>query len=114
MSIRAAARLTGVSKDTVMKLLVDAGRAAAGFHREHMRDLPCTRIQVDEIWAFVGMKARNIPEERRGEPGLGDAWTFVAICADTRLAVTWLVGERTPENARRFLLDVARRVRGRI
>jgi len=114
MSIRSTTRVTGVSKTTILKLLVDAGRLCARFHRDQVRDLPCTRIQADELWAFVGMKARNVPEERRGDPAIGDVWTFVAMCPDTKIVPSWLVGPRTPQNAQRLLLDVARRVKGRI
>ena len=112
-SIRATSRMTGINKDTVMRLLVDAGHAAAQWHGERMRDLPCQRIQVDEIWGFVGMKAKNVPAERRGEFGIGDVYTFTAICADTRLAPTWYVGQREGRSARRFLVDLGRRIRGR-
>ena len=114
MSIRAACRVARVSKPTVLKLLTDIGPVVAEFQGEALRDLPCRRIQVDEIWAFVGMKARQVPEERRGEFGIGDVYTFTAICPDTKLAPTWLVGARDAVNAQRILLDVARRMRGRI
>ena len=114
MSIRAICRVTGVSKPTVLKLLTDIGPAVAEFQGRVLRDLPCDRIQVDEIWAYVGMKARQVPEERRGEFGIGDVWTFTALCPDTKLAPTWLVGPRDAATARLFLVDVARRMRGRI
>ncbi len=69
---------------------------------------------MDEIWAYVGMKARQVPEERRGEFGIGDVYTFTALCPDTKLVPTWLVGPRDAETARRFLLDVSRRMQGRV
>ena len=112
-SIRATCRMSGASKTTVTRLLVDAGRVAAQWHGEHLRELPCRRVQVDEIWAFVGMKAANVPTERRGEFGIGDVYTFTAICADTRLAPTWYVGQRDGRSARRFLVDLGRRIHGR-
>ena len=114
MSIRATCRVAGVSKPTVLKLLTDIGPVVAEFQGKRLRDLPCERIQVDEIWAYVGMKARQVPDERRGEFGIGDVYTFTAICPDTKLAPTWLVGPRDVETARRFLVDVARRMRGRV
>src|SRR5438552_16183824 len=77
-SIRATCRMTGVAKNTVTKLLVDMGTACSVALDEMMRDLPCERIECDEIWAFCGMKARNVPAERRGESGIGDVWTHVA------------------------------------
>ena len=113
-SIRATCRMSGASKTTVTRLLVDAGRVSAQWHGGHVRELSCRRVQVDEVWAFVGMKARNVPEERRGEFGIGDVYTFTAICADTRLAPTWYVGQRDGRSARRFLVDLAARMRGRI
>lgn len=112
MAIRASCRVSGVSKPTVLKLLTDIGPVAAEFRGQTLRDLPCERLQVDEIWSYVGMKARQVPEERQGEFGIGDVWTFTALCPDTKLTPTWLVGRRDGENARRFLLDVARRTRG--
>ena len=113
MSIRATCRITGISKPTVTKLLTDIGPAVAAYQGEVMRDLPLQRVQVDEIWAYVGMKAKNVPAERRGEFGIGDVYTFTAIDPDTKLAPTWLVGNRDTHNAQRFLLDLGRRIRGR-
>jgi len=113
MSIRATCRVTGISKPTVTKLLTDIGPVVAGYQGQVMRGLRCQRVQVDEVWTFVGMKARKVPEERRGEFGIGDVYTFTAIDADTKLAPTWLLGRRDIETARRFLLDLGRRVEGR-
>ncbi|MFO1037403.1 MAG: IS1 family transposase [Geminicoccaceae bacterium] len=110
MSIRAIARLTGASKNTVVKFLRDAGEACARYQDEHVRGVACKRIQVDEIWSFVGMKQKNIPAERRGEFGIGDVWTWTAIDADTKLAVTWLMGDRSAATAKEFMLDLASRL----
>ena len=82
-SIRATVRMTGVAKNTVTKLLTDMGVVCSALMDREMRDLPCERIQVDEIWAFVGCKEKNVPDERRGEFGVGDVWTWVALDADT-------------------------------
>jgi IS1 family transposase len=114
MSIRAIARLTGASKNTIVKLLRDAGEACSDYQDRVLRDLPCKRIQVDEIWSFVGMKQKNVPEERKGEFGIGDVWTWTAIDADTKLAVSWLLGNRDSETANAFVSDLASRLRGRI
>ena len=114
MSVNATFRITGILKPTVLRLVVDAGAVAARFQGEAMREIPCQRFQVDEIWAFVGMKQASIPKERRGEFGIGDVYTFTAIDPDSKLAPTWLVGRRDKLTARRFLLDVARRMTGRI
>ncbi len=95
MSIRAIARLTGASKNTVVKFLREAGDACAAYQDEHLRGLACKRIQVDEIWSFVGMKQKNGPAERKGEFGVGDVWTWTALDADSKLIVSWLLGDRT-------------------
>jgi IS1 family transposase len=111
-SIRGTARLTGASKNTVTKLLIDAGRVCAAYQDAALRDLPCTRIQVDEIWSFVYSKQKNVPEGKRGEAG--DIWTWTAICADTKLVPSWLVGARDAMYAHAFIHDLASRMAGRI
>lgn len=73
MSLRAIARLTGASKNTIVKFLREAGEACLRYQDEHLRGLTCKRIQVDEIWSFVGMKQKNVPAERKGEFGIGDS-----------------------------------------
>src|ERR1700730_15604760 len=82
-SIRATVRMTGVAKNTVTKLLVDMGTVCSIHQDRVMRDLPCERIQCDEIWAFVGAKAKNVPVEKHGDKNYGDVWTWVAIDPDT-------------------------------
>lgn len=114
VSMRAIARLTGASKNTVVKFLRDAGEACAAYQDETLRDLTCKRIQVDEIWSFVGMKQKNVPAERKGEFGVGDVWTWTAIDADTKLAVTWLLGDRSGDTAKEFMADVGSRVTSRV
>lgn len=98
MSIRAITRLTGVSKNTVAKFLVDAGQACADYQDRTLRNLSCKRIQVDEIWAFCYAKAKNVPTAKAAPEGAGDLWTWTAIDADTKLAVCWLVGDREYPN----------------
>ena len=107
MSIRAIARLTGASKNTVVKFLRDAGEACARYQDEHLRGLSCKRIQVDEIWSFVGMKQKNVPAERKGEFGVGDVWTWTAIDTDTKPVPFWLLGDRSVSTARPFVTDLA-------
>lgn len=114
VSLRSITRLTGVSRTTTLKLLVDAGNAFSDYQDKALRNLPCKRVQVDELWSFVGMKARNVPKERRGEYGVGDVWTWTAIDADTKLMPSWFVGNRDAEHARAFLADLASRMAGRI
>ena len=82
-SIRATVRITGVAKNTVVKLLVDLGDACSGYQDRTLRDLPCRHLQADEIWAFCRAKDRNVPEEHRGELGWGDIWTWTTIDRDT-------------------------------
>jgi IS1 family transposase len=113
-SIRATARMIGVSKDTVMKLVGDLGSACAAYQFDALRDLSCKRIQVDEIWSFVYAKAKNVPEERRGQFGFGDVWTFTAIDADTKLCVSWMLGTRDTGTATEFMQDVAGRISNRV
>jgi hypothetical protein len=96
-SIRATVRMTGAAKNTVVKLLVDLGAACADYQDEALRDLSCTDIQCDEIWSFCYSKQKNVPDEHRGTFGYGDIWTWTAICADTKLVPSWLVGERTTD-----------------
>lgn len=109
-SLRSVTRLTGHSINTVSKLLVELGAACAAFQDEQLRFLDCRRIQADEIWAFCYAKARNVPEGRRGEFGFGDVWTWTALDPDTKLMVSWLVGDRSPDAAREFMADLASRL----
>lgn len=113
-SIRATVRMTGVAKNTVTKLLVDVGRACAEYQDAALRNLPCKRVQCDEIWSFCYAKAKNVPEDRRGEFGYGDVWTWTALCADTKLVPSWLVGDRSGATASLFIDDLASRLSSRI
>lgn len=112
-SIRATTRLTGASKNTVAKLLIDAGRACQAYQDANLNDLPCKRVQVDEIWSFVYAKNKNFEKAKAAPEGAGDAWTWTAICADTKLAISWLVGERNAVYAHAFIHDVWERLAGR-
>ena len=114
MSLRAIARLTGASKNTIVKFLRDAGEACLRYQDEHLVGLTCKRIQVDEIWSFVGMKQKNVPDERKGEFGVGDVWTWTAIDADSKLTVSWLLGDRTAATAKEFMNDLAGRLANRV
>jgi IS1 family transposase len=106
--------MVGISKCAVLKLLADVGTACENLHDRWMRDLPCKRVQVDEIWSFVGMKNRRVPPERYNEFGIGDVWTFVAIDADTKLVVSWQLGWRDDNTTTDFINDLASRLAGRI
>jgi IS1 family transposase len=113
-SIRATARMVGVSKDTVSKLQVEIGAACARYQHEVLRDLPSRRVQVDEIWSFVYAKAKNVPQRLSGRFGVGDVWTYTAIDADSKLCISWLVGPRDGGTATEFMQDVASRLSKRI
>jgi IS1 family transposase len=108
-SIRSTARMVGVSKTTVLRLLVEVGELCAIYQDHKLRNLLCRSIQADEIWAFVGAKQRHAKR-----PGDGDIWTFTAIDADTKLVVTWLVGQRSGENAHSFMHDLHSRLANRV
>jgi IS1 family transposase len=114
MSIRAITRLTGSSKNTVVKLLNDAGAALGAFQDAAFRNLPCERVQVDEIWTFTYAKQRNVAGASAAPEGAGDTWTWTAICADTKLVFSHLVGGRDSDWAYEFLLDVKSRLSGRV
>jgi len=112
-SIRATVRLTGISKTTITKLLVDAGAAAAWYQDRVFQGLKCKRLQVDEIWGFVGAKQRNAPAEKKETGEAGDAWLWVATDADTKLVPHWLVGQRNLKSCVWFISSLASRVEGR-
>ena len=105
--------MTGHAKGTVTRLILAAGQACAAAHGELVRDLTCEQIQVDELWAFVGMKQRRVPPERQGEFGIGTVWTFTSLDPASKLIPNWLIGPRDTRTARRFLIDLSRRIRGR-
>jgi IS1 family transposase len=108
-SLRSITRMTGHSINTVSKLLVAVGAACAAFQDEALRYLDCQRIQADEIWAFCYAKAKNVPEPLRDTFGYGDVWTWTALDPDTKLMVSWLVSDRSPEAAQEFMADLAGR-----
>ncbi len=113
-SVRATARMTDVAFNTVLKFVVDIGRVCRAFLDDRMRDLPCKRLQADEIWQFCYAKDKNLPDHIRGMPGVGSVWTWVAIDADTKLVPVFHVGTRDAACAYEFMSDVANRLRGRV
>lgn len=114
VSIRSITRLTGVSKNTVAKLLVDAGQACSDYQDHALRELTCKRLQLDEIWSFVYPKQKNVPRAKRAPEGAGDIWTWTAIDADTKLIASWLVGDRSGATAKLFVDDLASRLANRV
>ena len=113
-SIRATVRLTGIAKNTVVKLLADVGSACLDYQDKALRNLTCERIQCDEIWSFCYAKDKNVPKDKQGQFGYGDVWTWTAICADTKLVPCWLVGRRNTEAAKEFMLNLAGRLSHRV
>jgi IS1 family transposase len=110
-SINSIVRMTGVAKHTILNLLEDMGCACAAYHHNNVRRLRVRRLQCDEIWAFVGAKQKNASVDKKAE-GWGDAWTWTAIDADTKLCVSYLVGGRTTGWATDFMLDCRERIVG--
>ncbi len=113
-SMRATARMAGVSFNTVSKLLLDLGEAAAAYHDEHVRELGTTVVEADEIWSFVGSKAKNVPEGHEDDPNYGNVWTWTALDADSKLICSWYVGQRNADDCEIFLSDLQTRLSGRI
>jgi len=113
-SIRAVTRLTGASKNTVIKLVINAARACAGYQDRVLRNLNCKRVQVDEIWNFVYAKQANVSKAKAAPANAGDVWTWTAIDADSKLLITWLIGGRDTEYALTFLDDLRSRLATRV
>ena len=113
-SLRAITRITGVSLDTVTKLLVDAGRSCQVFHDGAVRNVQAKRVQCDEIWSFTYAKAKNVRMAKAAPEHAGDTWTWTALEADTKLIVSWLVSGRDAEYADSFMQDVASRLATRV
>lgn len=111
-SIRAIERMTGVHRDTIMRLGVRVGQGCAALMDAKMQNLPCRNIQVDELWGFIGKKERHLLVD--DDPTLGDVWTFCGIDADTKLVPTYKVGKRDRETANAFVSDVASRLANRV
>ena len=112
IGINAASRITGKSKNTILKLLADAGEACALYQDNAMRNLTIKKVQVDEIWSFIGMKQKNVPAD--DESGNGDCYTFTAIDPETKLMPCWLVGTRSRQCAHDFMADLASRLANRV
>jgi IS1 family transposase len=110
-SIRGTCRMTGVAKGTVLKLLADVGDACDHYLNDTMRDLTCVRVQCDEIWSFCHAKERNLKRELRGRENIGDLWTWVAIDAETKLVISWVLGKRSYDFCQIFVRDLARRIK---
>jgi len=113
-SIRSITRITGASKNTIAKLLIDAGKVCSEYQDKTFRNLKCRRIQVDEIWTFTYAKQKNVGSAKAAPQGAGDTWTWTAIDAETKLVPSWLVGGRDSEYAMAFMDDLAARLDNRV
>lgn len=114
MSIRAICRVLNVGKNTVARLLVTAGAACMAYQDEHLRNLKIRRLEVDELWSWVGAKEKNVPADKKGLGVMGDVWTWVAICAETKLVPAWYIGSRDTEAAMYFIDNLAQRLANRV
>jgi len=114
MAIRAVARITGKSKNTISKLLVDAGKVCSAYQDAQFRNLDTRRVEVDEIWSFVYAKKKNVATAKAAPEGAGDVWTWTAIDADSKLVMSWLVGGRDGEYALSFMDDLKSRLANRV
>ena len=112
VGINAAARMTGKSKNTILKLLADTGAACAAYQDQAMRGLTIKQVQVDEIWSFVGAKQKNVKDDHA--EGYRDCYTFTAIDPETKLMPCWLVGTRTAQCTKDFMQDLASRLANRV
>ncbi len=113
-SVASVTRMLDVSKDAVLKLLEDVGQVCSSYQDKTLRNLTCQNIECDEIWAFCYSKEKNVPEELRDQFGYGDVWTWVAIDSDTKLALSWLVADRSDIAAKVFIQDVSERLTHRV
>lgn len=113
-SIRSIVRMTGVSKNAIQRLTRSVGKACLEFQNNVLRNLPCKRIECDEIWAFCYAKDKNLPDQMRGMPGVGSMWTWTAICADSKLILSWRLGARDAANAHAFIRDISERLANRV
>lgn len=110
-SMRSVSRITGVSINTVSKLLIDAGTACAKYHYEHVNNVKASRIQCDEIWSICYAKQKNVESAKAAPEEAGDVWTWTALDADSKLIVSYLVGGRDSGYALEFMDDIKRRLR---
>ena len=113
-SIRATARIADVSKNTVTKLLEDAGKACAAYHDENVKNVEAKHVQADEIWAFCYAKERNVKDAKAAPADAGDIWTWTAMDRDSKLMISYTVGDRSAATAREFMFDLASRLATRI
>src|ERR1700744_4008266 len=113
-SMRSVSRVAGVSINTVTKLLVDAGRMCAAFHDENVRNVTAKNVQCDEIWSFSYAKEKNVKAAKSPSEGAGHVWTWTALDADSKLIVSWHVGDRSQHTGISFMGDLKARLANRV
>jgi hypothetical protein len=113
-SMRSTSRIADVSINTVTKLLIDACKVCSDYQDQALRDLPCKRLQLDEIWAFCYAKQRKVPFAKAAPEEAGDIWTWVAIDAETKIVPSWRVGDRSGDTAIEFVCDLSKRLANRV
>jgi IS1 family transposase len=113
-SIRGTVRMTGVAKNTIAKLLVELGAACSDYMDKALVNLPCKYVQCDEIWSFIGAKQKNVTQQLRDKGHAGDVWTWVALDAESKLIVSWMVGKRDWHTAQEFAVDIQKRLANRV
>ncbi len=112
-SLRSITRMTGCSINTVTKLLIEVGQACSIFHYETVKNLNTRRAELDECWSYVGKKQAHVANPEKND-GVGDAWTWIAMDSDSKLIISWMVGERDADTAMYFVEDVAMRLKNKI
>jgi len=113
-SIRSTVRMTGVAKNTVVKLLADLGKVCGDYQDKTLRNITSKRVQCDEIWSFCYAKQKNVPKDKQGVFGYGDVWTWTAIDPETKLVVSYFIGQRDIECATLFMADLKSRLANRV
>jgi IS1 family transposase len=113
-SVRATTRITGVAKNTIQRITRELGEACLKFQDKMLRNIQSRRVQCDEVWCFCYGKDKNLPDEMRGQPGIGSMWTWTAIDAESKLIISWRLGARDAANAHRFMADVSARLANRV
>lgn len=114
VSIRGTQRITGASVDAIQKLTRDLGEAVLQFQDNVIRNLKTTRVECDEVWCFCYAKDKNLPDDMRGTPGVGSIWTWTALCAESKLLISWRLGARDAANAQAFMRDISERLANRV
>ncbi len=110
VGVNATSRLTGVGKPAILRLLASVGTACAKLHHQYVRGLKLRRVECDEVWSFILCKEKSLRPEIRGTYGLGDCWLWTAIDPETKVLISYLVGQRTPDDAQDFMRDLSARI----